>query len=101
MPQEPQNFSKIESPKMREFFLRATAYIRADQSQVAIKSTDPEFVAWGEYFERVVGALPVAYRMAGKDDQRAFTAPAQWPEWFEASYALPAPDLARAAEAAE
>lgn len=95
----PYDLNQIQNPKMREFFLRATAYLRQTQSQCAIKSDQPEFVAWGEYFDRVVGARPVAYRMAAADGNRAFTAPAQWPEWFEASYALPAPEPQR--EAAE
>ncbi len=91
MAHEQPDINQISDPKMREFFLRGMVYIRQMQSQRAIKNTDPEFVAWGEYFERVIGEFPVAYRMAARDPNRAFTVPAQWPQWFEASYALPAP----------
>lgn len=82
---------KIENPKMRAFFEKAVAHIQQTKTPCAIPSGQPEFVAWCAYFEKHVGALPVALQMAISDPTRSITVPTQWPEWFDTQAALSAP----------
>jgi hypothetical protein len=84
-------FRTIQNPKMRAFFEKATAHIQQTKKPCAIKAGEPEFAAWGEYFQRTIGALPLAFAMAGKDAGRSFTVPTQWPEWFDTAAALESP----------
>jgi hypothetical protein len=67
------------------------AHIQLTKKPCAIKSGDPEFAAWGDYFDRTLGERPLAFRMAIDDPKRGFTVPTQWPEWFDTKAALEAP----------
>lgn len=72
------------------------AHIQQTKKPCAIKAGEPEFAAWGDYFQRTIGALPLAFQMAMSDPNRAFMVPAQWPEWFDTTAALDAPEPVRA-----
>lgn len=67
------------------------AHIQQTKKPCAINQGDPEFAAWGDYFDRTIGARPVAFQMALSDPKRSFTVPTQWPEWFDTTAALEAP----------
>lgn len=66
-------------------------HIQQTKKPCAIKAGEPEFEAWGKYFERTIGAYPLAFAMAAGDPNRSFTVPTQWPEWFDTAAALEAP----------
>jgi hypothetical protein len=73
----------IHPPKLREFFLRGLAHIQQTKAPCAIKRGTPEFTAWAAYFDTVIGARPYWFKQCDADENRSFTVPAQWPEWFD------------------
>ena len=79
------DFNKIQPPALRDFFLKGMAYLKAKQDDAfAISAGEPEFIAWAEYFERVVGAMPYHFKHCRADPNLSFTAPTRWPQWFDA-----------------
>src|SRR5690348_127930 len=87
----PHDINRIQPPKLREFYTKGIAYIQQNKTQFATKAGDPEFAAWADYFDRIVGARPSHFQRCAADPEKTFTAPAQWPEWFDARAANEAP----------
>lgn len=52
-----------------------------------IKLGQPECEAWVKYFEKHLGWRPWALKALQAGNIQAMTVPAQWPEWFDTSYA--------------
>lgn len=88
------------NPKAAEFYRQAAAFVKQAKlsgktSLTPIKRDSDEFRAWEDYF-RVQGWEPVAFEMVRRKALPSVTVPAQWPQWFDTSFALserrPAPE---------
>lgn len=84
---------QIEHPRLKAFFERAMAHIQQTKAPCTIQLGEPEFAAWVDYFDRVIGKRPVHLLTCMGDKDRAFTVPTKWPEWFDAEAAITAPSL--------
>lgn len=84
----------IQHPGLRAFFAKATLHIQQTNSPCIIRQGEPEFAAWVDYFDRVVGQRPIVLQAAIANQERVFTVPAKWPEWFDTQAALAAPQAA-------
>lgn len=47
-----------------------------------------QFLAWGAYFLRKYGRFPAAFKMIVDGQGRQTSFPMEWPEWFDAEYAV-------------
>lgn len=74
---------QIEHPALKEFFEKAMEHISRTKAPCSIQLGEPEFAAWVDYFDRVVGKRPIALIACMGDKDRALTVPTKWPEWFD------------------
>ena len=74
--------------KAAKFWKAALEHSQAHKSAVAIKPGTQEWSSWEAYFNHL-GFKPAVMRMVEQNRTKhgEFTVPAQWPEWFDQSYA--------------
>ncbi len=92
--------NEIKNPGAKKFFEEGAAAMAArafklsketgqkasDIPHPTISQGQPEFEAWREYFEHHLRWVPYVMQLAIADDQKSMTVPAQWPQWFDASF---------------
>ena len=86
-----ENYSKIQNPKLREFYEKGQAYIAkmkgsGSSPSFAISPGGPEWASWMRYFDWL-GARPYALKLVEWGQLPSITVPAQWPEWFDNNFA--------------
>lgn len=91
---------KMKHPKAKAYWTKAEAHCADLDKWFAVERDSKEYEAWSRYFDRL-GWEPRHWRDLRKneDDETGridmFLVPAQWPEWFDTTFA------GRHAEAAE
>lgn len=74
----------------KNFFEKGKACIELNSSACAAKCGSEEHKAWATYFRDHLGWTPVFLKMLEAGVIEAMTVPAQWPQWFDPDYAVPA-----------
>lgn len=77
----------IKNPKAREFFTKGKSMVEAGGG-FAMKRDSPEFQAWEDYFRKIAW-VPMSFRSVATNPnhEAEWTAPTQWPQWFDSSAA--------------
>src|SRR4051812_41746757 len=80
--------------KEQKYGALALAYCQTQQAGVkhklifpTIEPGKPEWQAWERYFKDRLGFEPWAMKAVRTERIKAMTVPAQWPEWFDSSFA--------------
>ena len=73
----------------KNYHERALKFAQASgNSEFPTITTDkPEFEAWRRYFDEHLRWRPWAFKALCDGRVKEFTCPAQWPEWFDATFA--------------
>jgi hypothetical protein len=82
---------RIDNKLMKAFYEAGSAFIQAGKfggkdPAFGIEPGTQEWARWMAYFAEL-GREPVQMAMARKGQTRSATMPAQWPEWFDTSWA--------------
>jgi hypothetical protein len=83
----PNTFPEIKNLKMRAFMEKGMDFIQQTKKPYTVEAGTQECTAWLDYFDRHIGARPIAVQLAIAKPEGKFTAPAQWPQWFDSSAA--------------
>lgn len=94
--------AEIKNPIAKAFYQKAAEFIArlpvAERSNLPVLEgniASKELDAWYWYFANHLGWVPAALKSLMEGRTKAFTVPAQWPDWFDLEYAPP-PNVPRA-----
>lgn len=82
-----------QEPEITHPWLKAAlAFGQKNQGWHIVSHGSEEYNSWAEYFAKL-GWTPWAFQRVARDQSAKWTAPCQWPEWFNVEHAelLPGP----------
>lgn len=81
----------LANEEMKRFFRDGVEALQSGKCQpFAVEVGSEEWRMWEAYLSQRCGSLPVTMLMAIRGEIGSWTAPAQWPEWFDGRYVAPA-----------
>ena len=83
--------STEQAPQLNSYFAMAA---KATHPLEIMPGSD-EWASWEVYFDSVYGQRPAAMKLREANMCKHFTVPAQWPEWFDSSFAMGGPAKGR------
>jgi hypothetical protein len=76
-----------QAPRLSAYFAMAAKA----PSPLEIEPGSAEWASWELYFDSVYGQRPAAMRLREASMCKHFCVPAQWPEWFDSTFAMDGP----------
>jgi len=80
-----------DSPQLSQYYATAAKAT----APLEIVPGSAEWASWELYFNAVYGRKPAAMSLRELNMTKAFCVPAQWPEWFDASFAMGEPVMGK------
>jgi hypothetical protein len=80
-------------PDLRLYYTTAAK----SPSPLEIEPGSNEWASWALYFDEVYGRRPAAMVLREKGMCKSFCVPAQWPEWFDTTFAMGGPAMGKGA----